>query len=79
MRTIELWMDNGEGVWGFFMEGGACVYAHDYSNHIDSEYFLNDVLAFMDGPTTIDEWWGNDLDEFPTIYDEVTDNGRRIL
>lgn len=79
MRTIELWRDNGEGVWGFFVEDGKCLFAHDYGDHIESELFLDDVIEFMDGTMPVEEWFGNALEDSPTIYDEVTDNGRRIL
>lgn len=79
MRNIELWKDNGQGVWGFFMEDGECVYAKDYAHHIESELFLEDVLAFLDDTVPIGVWWGNALKEFPTTYEEVTENGRRLL
>jgi len=70
-------IDNGQGIHLAVLEDGAPVYLHRFDN-IDGS--TNDraqlgtclVDLITDG-FDADEWDGNDLDEFPTAYDELTD------
>lgn len=76
MKRVETWKDNGAGYWAFFFEDGVLVYAHDYAAH--EADLQNDVKEFFENGA--DGWDGNalDLDEFPTIYDEVTGDAQSI-
>jgi len=69
--------DNGDGIHLAVLAGDEAVYVHrfdDVERGVNSRKQLGEcIVELVTEGFDADEWEGNDLDEFPTIYDELYD------
>lgn len=71
--------DNGDGIHLAVLEDGKPVYVHRFDN-IDGygencrDQLGQCIVELVTEGFDADEWEGNDLDDFPTIYDELCDD-----
>ena len=68
MVKYEVWMDNGSGIW-LFIDG---AYAHRYANNAGGKGCLLEDIGLLQVGDDYRAWDGNDMMEFPSIYEDVT-------
>lgn len=73
----QVFIDNGAGIHLAILDGECAVYVHRFDNVPKGENSRAElgecIVTLITEGFDADDWDGNDLEEFPTMYDELYD------